>query len=193
MQTEYELRVLNINIKEIIEKCEFLNATKIGCFHQKRFVYDFNPPIKGKWIRLRNDGTNSTLAIKKIESLTLDGTKELEIIVSDFFSTSEILKELGYSFRIYQENFRIEYCLNNVKIDIDKWPMLEPYIEFEGESENDIQQAIELLRIDKRRITFDGVDNIYSKKGINLESIKELTFNSNENKYISKIKMILED
>ena len=192
MKTEYELRVLNINIEDIIEKCKSLNAKKIGSFHQKRFVYDFSPPTKGKWIRLRNDGFKSTLAVKKIKSLNIDGTKELEIIVSNFEDTAEVLKELGFEYRNYQENYRVEFCINDVNLDIDKWPMLNPFLEIEGPNETAIYNILKLLKFEKESITFEGVDSIYLKNGINLEAIKTLSFCDEENESISHIEQLLE-
>ena len=64
MKTEYEVRVLDINKKEMIKKLEALGATKKGEFNQKRYVYDLKPIQKGKWIRLRTNGNVSTLKIQ---------------------------------------------------------------------------------------------------------------------------------
>ncbi len=54
MKTEYEARILEINKEEFIKKLENLGATKVADYIQKRYIYDFNPAIKGKWIRLRD-------------------------------------------------------------------------------------------------------------------------------------------
>ena len=96
MHTEYEVRVLDINRENLIKKLESLGATKIADFEYKRRVFNFNPPTDNKWIRLRTDGNKTTLTIKKLESLNIDGTKEMEIEVSDFDETNNILEELGY-------------------------------------------------------------------------------------------------
>lgn len=40
MKTEYELRVLEIEPKSIINRLEELGANKIGDFEQKRYVYN---------------------------------------------------------------------------------------------------------------------------------------------------------
>ena len=109
MKTEYETRILEINKEELIKKLEDLKATKIADYHQKRYIYDFNPVIKGKWLRLRDTGKETTLTIKEIKNDTIDGTKELEIKVSDFETTNLILEELGYIHRSYQENKRTRY------------------------------------------------------------------------------------
>ena len=94
---EYEVRVLEIDKDEIQSKLKKLNATLIEDVFQKRYVYDFNPVVSSKWIRLRTNGSKTTLTIKNVESSNIDGTKEVEIEVSDFDTTNEILKELGYT------------------------------------------------------------------------------------------------
>ena len=67
MKIEYEIRVLEINKEEIINKLEKLGATKIGEFNQKRYVYDLKPVQENKWIRLRTNGIKTTLTYKDIE------------------------------------------------------------------------------------------------------------------------------
>ena len=43
MNTEYELRILEIDKDEMIKKLESLGATKVADFDQKRYVYDLVP------------------------------------------------------------------------------------------------------------------------------------------------------
>ena len=90
-QIEYEVRVLEINKDEIKSKLRQLNAVLIEDVFQKRYVYDFKPVVTNKWIRLRTNGSKSTLTIKNVESSNIDGTREIEIEVSDFDITNEIL------------------------------------------------------------------------------------------------------
>ena len=109
MNSEYEVRLLDINKEEFVNKIEALNAKFINKYDQIRYVYDFNPKIENKWIRLRTDGFKTTLTIKEYQDTSIGGTKELEIEVSDMKKTDEILEELGYKKRSIQENKRIRY------------------------------------------------------------------------------------
>lgn len=176
MKTEYEARILEINKEEFIKKLENLGATKVADYIQKRYIYDFNPAIKGKWIRLRDTGKETTLTIKEIKEETIDGTKELEIKVNDFDTTNLILEELGYKHRLYQENKRTRYMLNNIEIDIDTWPMIPTYVEFEGDSEENIIKAIEELGYKKEDIITYGVSKIYMHYGLDIDAYQELKF-----------------
>lgn len=177
MHIEYECRILEINVEEIITKLEKLEAIKIGEFFQKRYVYDFNPIVPNKWIRLRTNGKKTTLAIKELTNKTIAGTKELEIEVSDFDDTNRILNELGYIARNYQENKRITYILDDIEIDIDTWPLIPTYIEIEGKNKECIDDLIKKLSIDKKNITFMDVTTIYNEiYNIDILKIKELRF-----------------
>ncbi len=177
MNIEYECRILEINKEEFIKKLELFGAIKKGEYFQKRYTYDFNPKIENKWIRLRTNGNKNTLTIKDITNKhSISGTKELEIEVSDFDKTNEILKELGYNFRNYQENKRITYLLNGVEIDVDSWPLIPTYVEIEGHSEEEVRNIIDILDI-KNNITTLDVTSIYNDiYNIDILSIKELMF-----------------
>lgn len=176
MNLEKEVTVLEINKEEIETQLKALGATKIGDFHQKRFTYDFIPLQKDKWIRLRTNGKTTTLTIKEIiDRDKIDGTKELEIEVSDFKKTNELLETLGYHYRNYQENLRTMYLLDNTEISIDTWPLISTYMEIEGKTNEDVLQTINKLNLDKYEITSWDVTSIYAEKyGIDILNIKEL-------------------
>ena len=177
MHTEIEERVLEINSEEIIKKLESLGATKIGEWHQRRYVYDFIPKRENEWIRLRTNGIETTLTYKNVEDNTIDGTKELEVVVSDFDETNLLLNVLGYTPRAYQENKRIRYMLNDIEIDIDSWPLIPTYLELEGNSIEDIKKLETLLEVDKDKITALNCQSIYEEiYNINVDDIKELKF-----------------
>jgi adenylate cyclase class 2 len=177
MHIELEERVLEIDTKKIIKKLEKLGAIKVGEWHQKRYVYDFHPVRKSEWIRLRTNGIETTLTYKNVMKDTIDGTKELEIVVDSFEETNEMLNILGYHHRSFQENKRIRYILNNVEIDIDTWPMIPTYMELEGNSIEEIKQIEELLGVDKTKITNLDCQNIYQDiYKIDIDKIGDLKF-----------------
>ena len=177
MHTEIEERVLEVNVGEITKRLEDLNALKVGEWNQKRYVYDFNPKRENEWIRLRDTGEQITLTYKNVEKNSIDGTKELEVEVSDFEETNQLLKILGYNPKGYQENKRIRYILNDVEIDIDSWPLIPTYMEIEGKTIEEVKEIEKLLEIDEEKITNLNCQDIYQKiYGINIDEIKELKF-----------------
>lgn len=174
MHTEYEVRILEIDVPSIKKKLDEVGATFGWDRLQRRYVYDFIPKLDGKWIRLRTNGIKNTLTIKDVVTSKIDGTRELEIEVDDFDKTNLILQELGYEHRAYQENRRIQYKLNGVEIDIDSWPMIPTYLEIEGSSEEEVYKTVELLGFDKSDTTSRDVEGIYNDYGHDVMEIKEL-------------------
>ena len=187
MAIEYEVRILEISIDNMISRLEKLGSFVVGTYHQKRYVYDYNPAQKGRWIRLRTNGEQTTLTLKEIKSLRIDGTQELEIIVSDFDETNSILNKLGYMPRSFQENFRIEYRLGAITFDIDIWPAIPAYLEIEGDCEQTVLKAVEMLGCSTNGYTTKNIDTIYNDMyGIVLDEIKQLSFSDDEQCLINK-------
>ena len=175
--TEYEVRILNIDKEKVIKRLEEIGAKKEGDYEYRRYVYGFKPEVYEKWIRLRTNGKKSTLTIKEIKDYTISGTKEREIIVSDFDTTNEILNELGYTPKSYQENRRTRYKLDNIEIDIDTWPLIPTYMEIEGKSEEEVYIALEKLNIQKDKVTSLDVEGIYREiYGIDISNMSTLKF-----------------
>lgn len=180
MKTEYEVRVLEIDHDEMVKKLESLGAELQFDALQQRYVYDFNPVIDSKWIRLRTNGIKTTLTIKDLNAKTIDGTKELEIEVDDFDKTNQILEELGYKNRGFQQNKRTQYILNGVEIDLDRWPLIPEYLEIEGENEQAIYDCLSLLGISKDKIVTLDVSSIYTHYGYDGDNLTNLNFEMEE-------------
>ena len=174
MNTEIECRLLDCNVQDFVSTLQKHNAKFIGDWLQIRNCYDFNPVKENSWIRLRTNGTTTTLTIKEINSDKIDGTKESEIVVSDFNETDEILNKLGYYARSKQENRRIQYILDNVEIDIDFWPMLPPYVEFEAKKEEDIISLCKKIGIEYNNLVTLDVTSIYGHYGIPFDTVPSI-------------------
>ena len=175
MEKEREVKILEIDEEKFIEKIMKCGAVKVDEFLQRRFVYDLNPINPNKWIRLRTNGKRTTLTIKEIKDKNrIDGTEELEMTVEDFDRANEILNQLGYFHRNYQENYRKVYLLDGVEISIDSWPLIPSYVEIEGKTNDDVLNVLRLIGEYGNEITFD-VDTIYKDiYGIDMKKIKEL-------------------
>lgn len=180
-RTEYECRILNIDLEKFLSKLESLDAEDKGEKLQRRLVYDFYPVNLDSWIRLRTNGDVTTLAIKSLKRTDEFGnTDEEEVVVGDFDTTDRILERLGYHHRNYQENLRHSFKLGNVSIEIDSWPHIPTYVEVEGSSESEVLNALQILGVDFNQVTTKDVESIYREiYGIDLLSIKELRFSEN--------------
>ena len=174
MHTEYEVRVLEIDVSKVKEKLESVGAKFQWDHLQKRYVYDFIPKIEGKWIRLRTNGYQTTITIKNLVSSQIDGTQELELTVDDFEKAHLLLNELRFTAKGYQENRRCQYILDGVEIDIDSWPFIPTYLEIEGKSEEDVYRILDKLEISKEKVTTRDVEGIYLDYGYSLDNIYDL-------------------
>lgn len=181
MKCEFEVRLLDVNLLGFINKMEENKAEFIGSWLQRRYIYDFNPADENKWIRLRTNGIKNTLTIKEINHSGIDGVFELETEVGDFETTDMILSKLGYFKRSIQENQRIRYMLDGVEIDIDTWPGLNTFVEFEGKNEKSIKMVLKKLQIDYNLVTTENVFDIYLKNGYSKEDMNNLKFKESEN------------
>jgi len=151
---EIEVKFLDIDKKEIEEKLKKLGARFVGSFDYRLKPYDFpGLPMSNErnaWVRLRDEGERVTLAYKERlgvgdNPLKDKGMKEIEVEVSDFNKTSEILEAIGLVAKVYEERKRTRYVLDGVECDIDEWPLIPPYIEIEGDSINKIKIVAEKL------------------------------------------------
>ena len=178
MKIEKEMRFLNIDKTDLEKRLALAGAKCVfSGARQCRYVYDFHPKDDNKWIRLRTNGFETTLTIKHVVDQTINGTKEWEIQVSDFDETYEMLKMMGYEPRAKQENIRSRFLLDNVEIDIDKWPGIPAFVELEGDDENDIQLVVKKLGLDNYQSTTQDVTTIYREVyGVDVLKMKDLSF-----------------
>ncbi len=181
---EIEVKFLDINILSLEEKLKSLGAKKIGDFLYKRKSYDFSDKRLEKenaWVRLRDEGDRVTMAFKQrlgvsIHSGKDQGMKEIEIIVSDFNLADQFLYAIGLKEKFYEENKRLRYVLNNVVLDIDTWPMLNPYLEIEGPSWEKVEDMAKTLGLNWEDHVRCSTMQIYDMAGINENDYSVITF-----------------
>lgn len=184
---EIEVKFLNIDPTSIENKLKAIGAERIFEKLYRRRVFDY-PDLrlhkKGAWIRLRDEGEKITLTYKeRIGMKTFDGKtnddsmEEVEVNVSDFNKTAELLDKIGFIEKFYQENRRIRYQLDDIEFDIDFWPQLDPYLEIEAPSWEKIDEAIKLLGLNPEDKRIFSTTQIYKLKGIEDIDYKEITFN----------------
>lgn len=167
MEIEYEATFININKDEFREKLEKIGAKLLKPeFLQKRVV--FNLPkgheIEGGWLRVRDEGDKITMSLKVVDGNKIENQKEICLKVDSFEKAEELLISLGCAKKAYQESKRELWKLDDVEVTIDEWPFLEPYLEIEGKSEEEVKDIAKKLGLDYSQALFCAVDAIYSKK-----------------------------
>ena len=166
MKHEYEAKFLGVDVSGLQARLAGLGA--VQAFPRTlltRKIFENDALDSSQWIRLRDEGTRSTLTLKQVTDATMiDGTTEIETEVTDLHATAEILRHLGLREVRYQENYREEWRLDDVAFDFDTWPGLPTFLEVEGPDEASVRQAAALLELDYSAARFGSVDEIYKSE-----------------------------
>ncbi len=163
MKTEYEVKFLAIDIDEIRARLTAEGAELVQPMRLMKRVTIDSPAMKQNdaFVRIRDEGDKTTLTYKQFDQLSIDGAKEFEVTVSDFNETVQLLAAAGLPHRSYQETRRETWELDHVELMIDGWPWLEPYIEIEAGSEEEVRAMAERLGFDWSKAVFGDVMAAY--------------------------------
>jgi adenylate cyclase class 2 len=167
MEIEYEATFTNIDKAKMRTRLTKSGAILIKPeFLQRRAVFHLpkGHEITGGWLRVRDEGDKITMSLKVVDGNKVQDQKETCLQVSDFNEAINFLQSIGCQQKSFQETKRELWRLNEVDITIDEWPFLEPFIEIEGSSENDIKIISQKLGFDYSQAIFGAVDVLYSKK-----------------------------
>lgn len=174
METEIEVKVLNVDLNEIEEKLIHLGAKLIAEELQVNTVIDSEDSYIQKdlnsYLRIREttDLLNNKKTIKftlKKNFETIKTRKNIEIttIIDNKEAMIEILENLGYN--VVREGFkkRKSYIFDGIKFDLDRWDedtYPYPYMEIEVKNQSDLDKAIRLLNIDERNISTKSITEL---------------------------------
>ena len=150
---EIELKVLEIDVKKIIKKLVSLGAKKIlskTFFVEKAFdLEDKRITKNNNLLRLRQEGKKTYLTYKYKENKgkIFRMADETEVEVSNFTDVEQILKLIGFNCYRVREKWRTTYEIDQVKVEVDQYPKIPIYLEFEG-SIKGIKKVLRVLEID---------------------------------------------
>ncbi|MFA5131106.1 MAG: CYTH domain-containing protein [Patescibacteria group bacterium] len=164
---EYEATFTNINKEEIRNRLKETGATLIKPeFLQKRVCLDLpsGHQIKGGWLRVRDEQDKITMSFKLVNGSNIDDQKEICLKIDNYNEGINFLETIGAKQKAYQESYRELWSLDGVEVMIDEWPYLEPYVEVEGKSEEEVKTVSEKLGFDYSQALFCSVDTLYNKK-----------------------------
>jgi adenylate cyclase class 2 len=177
MLKEHEAKILDVDPGVIEARILASGGRHVGGpVLMRRFVYDITPGDESRWIRLRASGDLVTVAVKHIVNDGIDGTEEIEVRVDNFDAMSEILSQLGFTPKAYQENRRTSYKLGTAKLNIDEWPLLRPYLEIEADSTEAVIRVAALLGYTEESLRSFNTLRVYAASGLDLLAYRRLTF-----------------
>ncbi len=170
MKVEIEAKFIDVTIDDVRQR---LNKAGAVCEQPMRdmrraLIEEEHHAAENMFIRIRDEGDKVTMCLKKktksLKESTIDSTYEIETTVGDFDTTIELFKVAGWHYMTYQESRRETWKLNDVEIVIDEWPWINPYIEIEAETEEQVRSVAEQLEFDWNEAMFGSVDVIYARK-----------------------------
>lgn len=179
MKTEFETRFLDINKEDLISKLKLLGAIDKGEVKLNEIIFydkDLKWLDEHKLVKLRKKNNTIKLIFKSNKEQTADSAKEIEFEVPNFTETKDFLEAIGLvAYRIV-EKYRHTFEFQNIILDIDTWPKIPTYVEFEGNSVDELQEAAKTLGFDWES-RFDGDPRfVYKKYGFDFDNIKIVTF-----------------
>lgn len=184
MKTEIEVKFLALDHDDIPTKLIAIGATlETPMRLMRRVTIDTaNMKQKGAFVRVRDEGNRVTLTYKQFDQLSVDGAKEIEVEVSNFQNTIDLLAAAGLTQGSFQESKRETWKLGTTEIVLDEWPWIKPYIEIEGESEVTLRDVAEQLDLDWNTAIFGDVMSAYRAeyphltKGQTVGNVAEVRF-----------------
>ncbi len=165
MDIEFEARFLAIDTDAIRDKLAAQGGVCVMPRTLMRRIVFKNDDIaeRGGWLRLRDEGRRITMTYKQTTSGTsaIDTTLEAEIQVNDFQATKTLLEAMAFKALRYQENYREEWKLGAVTLDMDTWPGLSTFLEIEGPGEDAVRATADALGLDFAHASYGSVDEVY--------------------------------
>ncbi|HRH32759.1 MAG TPA: CYTH domain-containing protein [bacterium] len=169
---EIETKILDIDQASVEKSLVALNAHQT---QKTRLVVDWYR-IKGiqegedPWflrIRTNSEGKNEVTWKAKSDILGVARKhKEINFLVPEPEKLSDLFEELGLEKYAHQEKDRTSFSLKDWIFDIDQYPGMPAYLEIEGQSEEHVKEAIQLLKLENNRTWAEGerklIQDIYN-------------------------------
>lgn len=177
MQTEIEVKFLDIDIAEMRERLKSAGAHLEQPMRDMRRALIEQPhhAKENSFIRVRDEGDKITLAFKRradAAASKIDSVTEIEVQVSSFEDTVELLREAGWDYKTFQESKRETWTLDGAEVVIDEWPWVKPYIEIEAINEATVRSVAERLGLNWDDVTYGHIDSVYESEYIFAEGFR---------------------
>lgn len=171
MNTEIEVKFLDTDHDAIRKKLQELGAKleqPMRLMRRSLVEMPHHTEVRG-FVRIRDEGDKITLVYKqRDDENSLYGTKEIEVEVSSFDDTVELLRAAGWPPITYQESRRETWKLGDAEIVLDEWPWIPPYIEVEAPSEKLVRETSAKLGFEWADAVIGSVDVIYQREFPNM-------------------------
>lgn len=181
---EIEVKFLEIDKEKFIRDLQGLGADDLG---EETLTEQIFHDSKGDWYaesrfaRIRKTSKGTFFSYKHVQQRTATGTIEIEFEINEPEKMKAFLEALGLVMDREQEKLRHKFKLGEVTVDIDTWPNIPTYVEFEGPSEEAIKAASSKFGFDWNRGVFGAayavILEVYK---LDLRKIRYFTFDKVE-------------
>lgn len=165
MQAEIEAKFLRVDHDALRARLDELGAVCVQPMRlMRRKVYDFPDRrlhAKRAWVRIRDEGDKITTSFKHSQDSTVTGTGEICVTIDNFDRMDAFYRELGLEVVSYQETKRESWRLGQAEIELDEWPWVQPFIEFETPDEAALKQLAGDLGLSWDDALHGGVSPVY--------------------------------
>ncbi len=179
---EVEVKILDVNLDSFKNTIRDLQGKLVHdrILYREMYFDASKHDVQFSSLRLRSQGDTCflTMKFKVNKDVNFLTRKELEIEVSDFDTMQTMLQELGYEPYGLREKYRTEYKVGDVKVELDEYPEIPPYVEIEGNNQKSVEDFIKSLGFElKHTVHFSATEIIkqYGKDPSNLQFKKDLT------------------
>lgn len=174
MRREVEVKVLNVDQKKLRKNLKKMGAKRVFSPTLFQEIYWESPAEERVYssFRLRSEGKKSFLTLKlKKEDREFEIRDEFEVEVADFQMIAKILQLAGLKIFRRREKLREEYLVGNIKVEIDEYPRMMPYMEIEATSKLAVRNFLEELGFPLRYSTKRTATEIIRDAGLNPDNL----------------------
>lgn len=174
MKREVEVKVLNIDPVKLRRSLRKFGAVRVFPPTVFREIYWESPSEERKYssFRLRSEGKKTFLTLKmKKEDQHFEIRDEFEVEVGSFSMTVKILELAGFKIFREREKRREEYRIGAIKIEIDEYPKMKPYMEIEACTKKDILALLKQLGFPLKHTTNRTATEIIRDAGLDPEHL----------------------
>ena len=164
---EIEVKILNIDEKDVIRKLDNLGAKKVFDGIIESYFYDKDNKLKknNDLLRLRRMGDKTLLTFKhKVSKDEVKIYDEHETEISNFEDAKNIIESLDYKQEKILRKTRISYRIGKTKFEIDKYideySDIPTFLEIEAESKEEIFRNVEILGFQRKDCCSKSTDEI---------------------------------
>jgi adenylate cyclase, class 2 len=175
---EIEIKILEINPKEIEKKIISLGGKKTGSNLIKERFYDYpDGKLKSNFsiLRIRTCGKKTEFTFKhstgKLSDSDFAVREEIQTEVSNAKELERIVSALGLVLVKDREKKRTSFILGKTKIEIDQYPGIPSYLEVEG-NEKTIPPVVKKLGYSMKYTLNISSTKVLKKYGKNTEFLK---------------------